>query len=152
MKLSLLSLTTVFSFFLFACSGPSVDPTDDDTGSLSKEMPGISDITECDPLVTEYGQLLEDYKDGLQEMIDNEELDEDAIEEWGERAEELGEKMEKKGEKTLGLKCWEQFNAIAQRYEQEIPPLAMELMQIEMKKQGIDMDMDAMMKQAQENQ
>jgi len=105
---------------------------------------------DCDPLISEYEGILEDFKLGLQEMIDDEEIDADKMEDWSERADELSENIEARGEKELGIKCWNEFQEISERFENEIAPLAIKLAQIEMKNHGIDMDIEALMEQAQE--
>ena len=146
-----LILPIFLSLALVACSGAENSETQDgEEGSTSTSS--TIEFGDCDPLLAEYATLLDDYKNGLQKMIDEKELDQDLIEEWSKEAEELGNKIEEKGEKELGLKCWEEFNEVSERYGNEIAPLAVELAKIEMQKYGLDMDVEEMMEQAQEEQ
>ena len=48
-----------------------------------------------------------------------------------EKGEDLSKRVEARGEKELGMKCWQEFNTIAQTYAPRIAQLGMELTMIQ---------------------
>lgn len=121
-----------------------------DGPQASEEFTESSEVMGCDPLVDELAALMDEFKTGLEGMLEDEKIDEAKMEEWGKRGEELTKKIEAKGEEELGKKCWEEFNAISQKAEAEIMPLAMKVAMMAMGEAG--MDMGEMMEKAEEAQ
>lgn len=120
---------------LSACSGPTTDEVDGVTDPISKASEEIA--VKCDPIVEEYRDLMADYESGLKEMIAAKKVDADRQEKWSVKAQALSEKVQERGEKQLGLKCWQEFQSIAQTYAPRIAKLGMEMTMIQM---GDNMD------------
>lgn len=134
----------LFAAVLFACSSDEAGTDGAEDFSESSEVMG------CDPLVDELAVLMDDFKSGLEGMLEAEKIDEARMEEWGKKGEELTQKIKAKGEEELGAKCWAEFNAISEKAQEEIAPLAMKLAMMAMS-QG-DIDMGDMMEKAEEAQ
>ncbi len=112
------------------------------------DAPTVEAATPCDPVVGEFRDLMADYADGLQAMVEARKLDEVRQAEWSERAAELSKRIEARGERELGLKCWQEFNTISQEYAPRIADLGMKLAMIQMEGKGIDPAMLEQMKKA----
>lgn len=115
---------------------------------MNKDTPVVEAAVQCDPLVGEFRDLMADYEAGLKEMVEAKRVDEARQQEWSERTNALSERVKAKGEKELGMKCWQEFNAISQEYAPRIAELGMKLAMIQMEGKGIDPAMMEQMKQA----
>ncbi|MCC6939477.1 MAG: hypothetical protein IT226_14755 [Flavobacteriales bacterium] len=123
-------LTGSLVALLFACSSaPTTDDIDraaDPTSTVSEEV-----AVKCDPIVEEYRDLMADYEAGLKEMVAAKKVDAERQKQWMEKGEDLSKRVEARGEKELGMKCWQEFNTIAQTYAPRIAQLGMELTMIQ---------------------
>lgn len=114
----------------------------------SDASPAVEAAVACDPIVGEFRDLMADYADGLQAMVEARKVDQARQAEWSERASELSNRIEARGERELGLKCWQEFNTISLEYAPRIADLGMKLAMIQMEGKGIDPAMLEQMKAA----
>ena len=129
---------TAFTVLLLAACGGG-DATENKDMDLSEgQRDAVEEAVDCDPLVGEYRDLMAEYVDGLQAMVDAGEVDQDRIESWNDRGNELRDKIEERGERSLGMKCWQEFHTIGSAYAPRIAELGMQVAMQQMKQQGMD--------------
>ena len=123
----LLSATFLFA----ACSSTPSNESEEqatapNTSSVKEEI-----AVACDPIVEEYRDMMADYETGLKEMVAAKKVDAERQQKWSSKAQALSEKIQQRGEQELGLKCWQEFNTIAQTYTPRIAQLGMEMTMIQ---------------------
>ncbi|MEZ4740630.1 MAG: hypothetical protein R2818_15030 [Flavobacteriales bacterium] len=137
-SLFLCTAITMFS----ACSS---DKEDTDATPEEKEQKAMDEAAACDPLVGEFRDLMADYETSLKDMVANKKIDPQQQEKFSAKANDLSARIKERGEKALGLKCWNEFNAIGQTYGPRIAKLGMEAMMMEGGMEGMEnMDPAAM--------
>lgn len=136
---SILLLTSTMTFFT-ACSSEPKNETPE-----QKEERVMDEAAACDPLVGEFRDLMADYETSLKEMVANKKIDPEQQEKFSAKANDLSTRIQERGEKSLGLKCWNEFNTIGQTYGPRIAKLGMEAMMMEGGMEGLEgMDPAAM--------
>ena len=139
--------TTFLLVALFGCSSAPTDTTS--TGARSNAADAaVEAAVSCDPIVGEFRDLMADYEDGLKSMIEAGEVDKTRQEEWSAKAKELNDRIQARGERDLGMKCWQEFNAISQTYAPRIAELGMKMAMMQMEKTGLDPAMMEQIKKA----
>lgn len=132
--------TTLALALLFNACGSS-DKTPEERMEEALESNSLTtsfEIGDCDPIIKDYDDLMADYVEGLQSMVDNQELDQEWMDELKEKGDKLEAEVKAKGAEEVGEDCWREFNGLALKYQPEITRLGMEITKMQMQKNGMD--------------
>ncbi|MBK6943501.1 MAG: hypothetical protein IPH21_02240 [Flavobacteriales bacterium] len=122
--------------FIAACSSEPKNETPE-----QKEERVMDEAAECDPLVGEFRNLMEEYETALTEMVAAKKVDAEKQKELSAKAKDLGDRIQQRGEKALGLKCWSEFKTIGATYGMRIAKLGMQVAMMEGGMEGVDPEM-----------
>ncbi|MCB0769039.1 MAG: hypothetical protein KDC00_01380 [Flavobacteriales bacterium] len=128
-------LLALFVAFFTACS--------DDTNEAAltpeeREERAMDEAATCDPLVGEFRDLMAEYESALKDMIAAKKVDPESQQHFSDKAGDLSKRIQERGEKSLGLKCWNEFNTIGRTYGPRIAKLGMEAMMMEGGVEGLE--------------
>jgi len=126
-----------FVVLILTCAACSSEPKAHETPEQQEER-AMDEAASCDPLVGEFRDLMVEYEKALGEMVAAKQVDAARQEELATKAKDLSERIKARGEKSLGVKCWSEFNAIGKTYGPRIMKLGIEVAMMDGGMQGMD--------------
>ena len=129
-------IVCIAMFFVAACSSEPKNETPE-----QKEERAMDEAAECDPLVSEFRDLMVEYETALGDMVAANKVNAERQKELSAKAKDLSDRIQERGEKTLGLKCWSEFQTIGRTYGMRIAKLGMQVAMMDGGMEGVDPEM-----------
>ncbi|MBP6310871.1 MAG: hypothetical protein WAR83_02865 [Flavobacteriales bacterium] len=126
----------ILSFAMFSMAACSSEPKNETPEQ--KEERVVEEAVKCDPLVNEFKELMVEYEMTLGEMVTAKQVYPEKQAALAKKAKDLSDRIQERGEKSLGVKCWSEFQTIGKTYGPRIMKLGMELATMEGGMEGVD--------------